>query len=66
MHQLQQRILETTEGRIMGFKPNTRGTFIQAPFTTLEQACTCLNPSVPFNIELSAFPSLPSHVAYRA
>lgn len=66
MQQLHQRILETTEGRVMGFKPNTRGAFIQAPFTTLEQACKSMDPSVPFNIEPSLFPSFSSYVTCRA
>jgi hypothetical protein len=53
--QLRQRqgfILGTTEGRIMSFKPNTRGNFIQAPFTSIQQACTGLEPGIPFNVEL--------------
>lgn len=55
MQQRRDRILGTTEGRIVGFKPNTRGEFIQAPFISLEQACTGLDPGVPFHIELSPY-----------
>lgn len=55
MQQRRDRILGTTEGRIVGFKPNTRGDFIQAPFISLEQACTDLDPSIPFHIELSPY-----------
>ena len=45
----------TRDFKIKGFKGNSRGNVIQAPFTTLEEMFKKLPESVGFNIEMSTF-----------
>lgn len=42
----------TRDFKAKGYKPNTRGRFIQAPFTTLEEMFRTLPVSIGFNIEM--------------
>jgi len=42
----------TRDFKQKGFKPNTRGAFIQAPFTTLEEMLRKLPADIGFNIEM--------------
>lgn len=51
MH-LDERMKHTRDFKAKGFKANTRGNFIQAPFATLEDLFKALPESVGFNIEL--------------
>lgn len=48
-----ERMKHTRDFKRDGFKPNSRGNFIQAPFTTLEEMFRTLPESVGFNIEMS-------------
>ena len=45
----------TRDFKIKGFKGNSRGNFIQAPFTTLEEMFKKLPESIGFNIEMSEY-----------
>ncbi|KAL4744296.1 Glycerophosphoryl diester phosphodiesterase family-domain-containing protein [Aspergillus terricola var. indicus] len=50
--EIRERLKHTVDFKIKGFKPNTRGDFIQAPFATLEDALTKLPESVGLNVEI--------------
>lgn len=50
-----ERMKHTRDFKRKGFKGNTRGEHIQAPFATLEELFKKLPESVGFNIELSTF-----------
>ncbi|KAL5341604.1 Glycerophosphoryl diester phosphodiesterase family-domain-containing protein [Aspergillus crustosus] len=50
--ELNERIKHTRDFKIKGFKGNTRGNHIQAPFATLEELFKRLPQSVGFNMEL--------------
>ncbi|KAJ9648085.1 Glycerophosphocholine phosphodiesterase [Coniosporium tulheliwenetii] len=47
-----ERMKHTRDFKMKGYKANSRGTFIQAPFTTLEEMFVKLPESVGFNIEM--------------
>lgn len=47
-----ERMKHTRDFKIQGFKGNSRGNFIQAPFTTLEEMLRKLPASIGFNIEM--------------
>lgn len=49
---LEDKMRHTRDFKQKGFKANTRGNFIQAPFTTLEEMFRQLPQSVGFNIEM--------------
>lgn len=49
---LNERMKHTRDFKAKGFKANSRGNFIQAPFATLEDLFKQLPPSVGFNIEM--------------
>lgn len=49
---LDERMKHTRDFKEKGFKANSRGNFIQAPFATLEDLFCKLPPSVGFNIEM--------------
>jgi glycerophosphodiester phosphodiesterase len=49
---MEERMKHTRDFKAKGFKANSRGNFIQAPFATLEDLVRKLPPSVGFNIEL--------------
>ncbi|KPI38521.1 Glycerophosphodiester phosphodiesterase GDE1 [Cyphellophora attinorum] len=49
---LQDRARHTRPYKLKGFVPNTRGTTIQAPFTTLEEMFRTLPSHMSFNIEM--------------
>jgi len=49
---LDDKMRHTRDYKEKGFKANTRGNFIQAPFTTLEEMFRKLPQSVSFNIEM--------------
>lgn len=51
--ELTERMKHTRDFKIKGFKGNSRGNFIQAPFTTLEEMFKKLPESTGFNIEMS-------------
>ena len=53
--EMQERMKHTRDFKKKGFKGNSRGNFIQAPFTTLEEMFKKLPESIGFNIEMSAF-----------
>lgn len=53
--ELNEKIKHTRDFKKKGFKGNTRGNHIQAPFATLEELFKKLPKSVGFNIELSKF-----------
>jgi len=50
--EMTERMKHTRDFKIKGFKGNSRGNFIQAPFTTLEEMFTKLPHSIGFNIEM--------------
>jgi glycerophosphodiester phosphodiesterase len=50
--EMEERMKHTRDFKAKGFKANSRGNFIQAPFATLEDLFRKLPPSVGFNIEL--------------
>ena len=54
---MSERMKHTRDFKIKGFKGNSRGNFIQAPFTTLEEMFKKLPESIGFNIEMSMFNS---------
>lgn len=47
-----ERMKHTRDFKLQGYKGNSRGTFIQAPFTTLEEMFRKLPPHIGFNIEM--------------
>ena len=49
---MSERMKHTRDFKAKGFKGNSRGSFIQAPFTTLEEMFKKLPESVGFNIEM--------------
>ncbi|KAI9787145.1 MAG: Glycerophosphocholine phosphodiesterase [Geoglossum umbratile] len=49
---MQERMKHTRDFKMNGFKANSRGNFIQAPFTTLEELFKKLPDWVGFNIEM--------------
>ncbi|KAF2813444.1 GDPD-domain-containing protein [Mytilinidion resinicola] len=49
---LAERMKHTRDFKMKGYKGNSRGTFIQAPFTTLEEMFRKLPESTGFNIEM--------------
>lgn len=57
--ELSEKMKHTRDFKTKGFKGNTRGNHIQAPFATLEDLFKKLPRSVGFNIEMSESP-LPS------
>ena len=54
--ELTEKIKHTRDFKKKGFKGNTRGEHIQAPFATLEELFRKIPTPVGFNIELSEFP----------
>jgi len=50
--ELTDRMKHTRDFKMKGYKGNSRGTFIQAPFTTLEEMFRKLPESTGFNIEM--------------
>ena len=48
-----ERMKHTRDFKEKGFKANSRGNFIQAPFTTLEEMFKKLPETIGFNIEMS-------------
>ncbi|KAI9803355.1 MAG: Glycerophosphocholine phosphodiesterase [Piccolia ochrophora] len=52
VHDLSERMKHTRDFKMKGFKGNSRGNFIQAPFTTLEEMFKKLPQSIGFNIEM--------------
>ncbi len=50
---MSERMKHTRDFKQKGFKGNSRGNFIQAPFTTLEEMFMKLPESIGFNIEMS-------------
>ena len=53
---MNERMKHTRAFKEKGFKANSRGSFIQAPFTTLEEMFVKLPESIGFNIEMSPLP----------
>ena len=51
--ELSERMKHTRDFKKKGFKGNSRGNFIQAPFTTLEEMFKKLPESIGFNVEMS-------------
>ena len=51
--ELNERMKHTRDFKMKGYKGNSRGNFIQAPFTTLEEMFKKLPESIGFNIEMS-------------
>ena len=51
--EMSERMKHTRDFKKKGFKGNSRGNFIQAPFTTLEEMFMKLPESIGFNIEMS-------------
>ena len=51
--EMSERMKHTRDFKQKGFKGNSRGNFIQAPFTTLEEMFRKLPESIGFNIEMS-------------
>ena len=62
---MQERMKHTRDFKMKGFKGNSRGDFIQAPFTTLEEMLRKLPESIGFNIEMSESPCLISSFSVR-
>lgn len=50
---LRERMKYTRDFNVKGFKGNSRGHSVQAPFTTLEEMFKRLPESISFNIEMS-------------
>lgn len=63
--ELTEKIKHTRDFKKKGFKGNTRGEHIQAPFATLEELFTKIPKPVGFNIELSELLTLPKEQLYR-
>lgn len=55
--EMNERMKLTRDFKSKGYKANSRGNFIQAPFTTLEEMFKKLPESIGFNIEMSMFTS---------
>ena len=53
--EVQERMKLTVDFMNKGFKPNTRGDFIQDSFATLEELLVELPKSISFDIEISMF-----------
>ena len=53
---MSERMKHTKDFKKKGFKANSRGNFIQAPFTTLEEMFKKLPENIGFNIEMSEYP----------
>lgn len=51
--ELSERMKHTRDFKMKGYKANSRGQFIQAPFTTLEEMFKKLPEKIGFNIEMS-------------
>ncbi|KAL2265508.1 hypothetical protein VTJ83DRAFT_6608 [Remersonia thermophila] len=51
-HEMEERMKHTRDFKAKGFKANSRGNFIQAPFATLEELFRKIPANVGFNIEL--------------
>lgn len=51
--QMSERMKHTRDFKSKGFKGNSRGNSIQAPFTTLEEMFKKLPETIGFNIEMS-------------
>jgi glycerophosphodiester phosphodiesterase len=51
-YDMAEKMKHTRDFKIKGFKGNSRGNFIQAPFTTLEEMFVKLPDTVGFNIEM--------------
>lgn len=51
--QLRDRLRYTVDFQSKGFKPNTRGDFIQGSLTTLDELLVNLPEDIGFNIEMS-------------
>lgn len=60
--EMSERMKHTRDFKNKGFKGNSRGNFIQAPFTTLEEMFKKLPETIGFNIEMSE--SSPSCIVY--
>ena len=52
MTDMSERMKHTRDFKLKGYKGNSRGTFIQAPFTTLEEMLKTLPEQIGFNIEM--------------
>ena len=52
---MSERMKHTRDFKRQGFKGNSRGNFIQAPFTTLEEMFKMVPQSTGFNIEMSKY-----------
>jgi len=50
--EMSERMKHTRDFKLQGYKGNSRGSFIQAPFATLEEMFRCLPLSIGFNIEM--------------
>lgn len=60
---MSERMKHTRDFKMKGFKGNSRGNFIQAPFTTLEEMFKKLPQHIGFNIEMSK--PLPSPLTHQ-
>ena len=56
IHSILDRMKYTVDYQSKGFKPNTRGSFIQGPFATLKELLVNLPESIKFNVEISKSP----------
>ena len=54
-NEMKERMKHTRDFKMKGYKANSRGHCIQAPFTTLEEMFKKLPESIGFNIEMSMF-----------
>lgn len=57
--QIRDRMKHTIDFRSKGFKPNTRGDFIQDSFATLKDILVELPPDVGCDVEISSCPQIP-------
>jgi glycerophosphodiester phosphodiesterase len=57
--QIRDRMKHTVDYKLKGFKPNTRGDFIQDSFATLKELLVQVPEHVGFDIEISQSPSRP-------
>lgn len=53
--QIQDRMKHTVDFKDKGFKPNTRGSFIQDSLATLEELLTAVPEKLGFDIEISEY-----------
>lgn len=51
--EMSERMKHTRDFKLKGYKGNSRGNFIQEPFTTLQEMFKKLEPHIGFNIEMS-------------